>query len=345
MKSHLPLFMLLVLAIFLIIPFTEQTAIAKRVPMGHPSLSVNLVEGPDPRFDFIIIEDEKTIESLKNDVDARLYGIFDMIILPEIRKTFDERRDIYSDNYVEGIWGQYDLNESKLSILIGKVPEEYGCNTDYCAHRIVTVDALANLKPANFRQVGFSIAVYESMERGGAYEQMVERILIKATTEAKVLFSEGASVLEDNKNTLLEEGTIVEQLLLRQYEDISRISVLFLPSELGVASTAKKPLDVVITSNSYYERSWSYNYSSAQSGQQPSPEMLQACEELGIEEQDCSDRTIAQKRVRDQLPMSDEEIQRIEDQETQINNSMYMIGIGAAIAGVIAFVTLRGKTR
>jgi hypothetical protein len=183
------------------------------------------------------------------------------------------------------------------------------------------------------------------MERGGAYEQMVERILIKATTEAKVLFSEGASVLEDNKNTLLEEGTIVEQLLLRQYEDISRISVLFLPSELGVASTAKKPLDVVITSNSYYERSWSYNYSSAQSGQQPSPEMLQACEELGIEEQDCSDRTIAQKRVRDQLPMSDEEIQRIEDQETQINNSMYMIGIGAAIAGVIAFVTLRGKTR
>ncbi len=243
--------MLIVLTILLLIPFSEQPVFAKRVPMGHPSLVVHLLAGPDSRSDFMIVEDEETIQTLKTDVDAKLYGILDRIILPEIRKEFDEKRNIYSDSYVEGISGYYDLDNSKLDILISNVPPEHGCNTEGCAHRRVTAQVPAELKPSNFKQMGFSIAVYQNMTRDLGYDDLVERIMMKATTEAEVLFSEAANVLEHNRERLMEDGTAIEIILLSQYEDISRISVLFLASEPGVSSE-KKPLDIVIKSNSYY---------------------------------------------------------------------------------------------
>ncbi|MGI0014828.1 MAG: hypothetical protein ACREBU_15520, partial [Nitrososphaera sp.] len=175
----------------------------------------------------------------------------DRIILPEIRKEFDEKRNIYSDSYVEGISGYYDLDNSKLDILISNVPSEHGCNTEGCAHRRVTAQVPAELKPSNFKQMGFSIAVYQNMTRDLGYDDLVERIMMKATTEAEVLFSEAANVLEHNRERLMEDGTAIQIILLSQYEDISRISVLFLASEPGVSSE-KKPLDIVIKSNSYY---------------------------------------------------------------------------------------------
>jgi hypothetical protein len=42
--------------------------------------------------------------------------------------------------------------------------------------------------------------------------------------------------------------------------------------------------------------------------------------------------------------ISDEQRKEIENQQNQINNSLYMIGIGATIAGIIGFIALR-KTR
>jgi hypothetical protein len=68
--------------------------------------------------------------------------------------------------------------------------------------------------------------------------------------------------------------------------------------------------------------------------------MLEECEEIGITSEDCSEKEILIKRSEGRLPISEEEQKRIEEQQNQINNSMYMIGIGAAIAGAIAFVTL-----
>jgi hypothetical protein len=325
-----------------LVTLSPQYVSAKRAPMGHPSLFVTLYASSDPFIQYVIVEDEETIKKLKNDIDEKLYRLFDMIILPEIRKELDQKRNIYSDSYVESIWGYYDFNDSMLDILIAKVPPKYDCNTESCAHRVLAVETPAELRLSHFHHLAFSIAVYEDMGRDGEYDHMSELIAMKASTEAKVLFSEAAKVIEDNKEVLLEGGTAIEHILLRQYEDISRVSVLFLPFEPSVSSS-KKPLDIVITSNSHYERSGAYNYSSQQSEQQPSPEKLQECEDLGIDEQDCTDEAIAQKRVRHQLPLSDEERQRIEDQQIQINNSMYMIGIGAASAGVIAFMTLRKR--
>jgi len=342
MYIHVSLFILLVLATFLITPFSPQTVLAKRVPMGHPSLSLNLSVGPDPNFDYIILENEESVETLKTDIGAKLYGIIETVILPEIKKEFDEKRDIYSDSYVEGIWGYHDLKESKLDILIGKVPPEYGCNTQSCAHRKVTVDVPSELELSYIRQIGYSVAVYENMGRGSEYDDFVDRIIRKAATEAKILFYEGANVLEDNKEALLEGGMAIEVILLRQYEDISRISVLFLPFEPGVSST-KKPLDMVITSNSYYERYWSY-YPSQQSEeqqeeQQPSPEMLQECEEIGIEPDRCSEYEILQKRTEGRIAAID--IEELTRQQSAVDNSLWLIGIGAAVAGTTAFFVLR----
>lgn len=316
---------------------SPQYVLAKRVPMGHPSLSVTLYAGSDPRFDFFIVENSKAIETIKNDIDAKLYGIFDMIILPEIKKEFDERRNIYSDSYVEDIRGHLDMNDSTLDILIGKVPAEYGCNEESCAHRKVSVDVPSELRLSYISRIGFSIAVYEEMDRDTGYDQLVERILMKATIESKFLFSEGANVLEENKEMLLKEGTFIEHILLRQYEDISRISVLFLPFEPGVSSSGKKPLDVVITSNSYYERYWSSHVTEDGQGQEPSQEMLQECEELGIEETECSDVAILQKRPHQ--PAIDKDA--IEQRDNAITSSLALIGMGAAGAGTLAVVVIR----
>lgn len=335
--------------LLLAVTLPPEHVLAKRVPMGHPSLFVTLYAGSDPRFDFVIVENVDTIETLKAEIDTKLYRIFDAIVLPEIRKEFVENADIYSNGYVESIRAYLDMNESTLDILIERIPEEYRCS-EGCAHRKVSVDIPAELQLSHFNNIGFSIAVYEQVDSGGVYDQWVERIAMKASTEAKFLFSEGANVFETNKETLLENGSIIEHVLLRQYEDISRITVLFLPSEAGVASSARKPIDVVITSNSYYERYWSSSLSSPseqQSQAEPASELLllQECEELDIDERDCTDdaiaRRLAQERVRDQLPLSDEERKEMEEQRNQINNSMYITGIGAAIAGVIAFITLR----
>lgn len=309
-----------------------QAATAKRVPMGHPSLAVSLAPGPDPNFDFIIVDDEETIETLEADTDTRLYAIFDTIILPEIRKSFDERRGVLSDSYVEDVSGSYEQNYSRLDILISKVPPEYGCTTESCAHRVVTVDLPPELGLSHIGQVLFSIAVYENMGSGAEYDQLVDRIIAKASGEAGVLFSEAANVLEDNKQALLEDGTAIERMLLRQYEDISRISVLFLQSEPGVSSD--KPLDVVITSNSYYERSRSYYEQSWE--EELTPEILQECAELGIDETECSEVAILQAR-RHQLPTDNDST----EQGNAAVDSIALIGIGAAGAGIAAIVAIR----
>jgi hypothetical protein len=339
--SYRFLFLFLAFVFLLMITLSAQYVSAKRAPMGHPSLFVTLYASSDPHNQYVIVEDEQTIEKLKNDIDEKLYRLFDMIVLPEIRKELDQKRNIYSDSYVEGIWGYYDFNESKLDILITKVPPQYDCNAESCAHRILAVETPAELRLSHFHHIAFSIAVYENMGPDPEYDHVSELIAMKASTETKILFSEAAKVIEDNKEVLLESRTAIEHVLLRQYEDISRVSVLFLPFEPSISSS-KKPLDIVITSNSHYERSGAYNYSSQQSEQQTGPEILQECDELGIGEQDCTEKAILQKRSH-QIPLSDEERNKIENQQNQINNTMYMIGIGAAIAGVIAFLTLRKR--
>jgi len=300
--------------------------------MGHPSLVAGLSPGPDPRFDFVVVDGEETIDTLGADIDARLYAIFDTIVLPEIRKSFDERRGVLSDSYVEDVSGSYEQNDSRLDILISKVPPEYGCSTESCAHRTVAVDLPPELELSHIRQVLFSIAVYENMGSGAEYDQLVDRIIAKASGEARVLFSEAANVLEDNKQELLEDGTAIERLLLRQYEDISRISVLFLQSEPGVSD--KKPLDVVITSNSYYERSWSYYEQSGE--EEPTPEVLQECAELGIDEAECSEIAVLEAR-RHQLPTDDDSA----EQGNAAVDSIALIGIGVAGAGIAAIVAIR----
>jgi hypothetical protein len=77
----------------------------------------------------------------------------------------------------------------------------------------------------------------------------------------------------------------------------------------------------------------------------PTPEQLQECQEAGIRLEECSEENILKKRTRDRKPpISDEEWQRIVEQEEAMTNSLWLVGIGATIAGTIAFITLR-RTR
>lgn len=72
-----------------------------------------------------------------------------------------------------------------------------------------------------------------------------------------------------------------------------------------------------------------------------SPSQIEDCRKLGIELSVCSDAAIL-ARQRIHVPVISDEEQRImQDQQNAINSSMYMIGIGAAVAGVVAFITLR----
>lgn len=259
--------------------------------------------GIDSNTSFIIINDEQSFATLKADIGTKAYEIIETIILPEIRNEFDEKKNIYSNNYVEIIGGYYDLQESKLDILVTKIPPDYGCDNESCAHRAIALDLPAELRLSQIRQMSIGIAVHQNMgsaDDSSEYELFVERILRKASSEAKILTSEAANVLEQNKERLFEEGTGVEYLLLRQYTDISRISVLF--ANLGPYEDytyySKKPLDVVITSNSNYERLWALESSlrtGQQEEQQPTAEMLQECDELGIEESECSEIAILQR--------------------------------------------------
>lgn len=77
-------------------------------------------------------------------------------------------------------------------------------------------------------------------------------------------------------------------------------------------------------------------------GRPISPAQIEECKKLGIELSNCNDATILTKeRVNTNPLLSDEEKRIMEDQQNTINNSVYKIGIGAAIAGVVAFITLR----
>lgn len=239
---------------------------AKRIPLSYPSLSLGLAAGVDYTTSYVIIEDEQSLATLKADIATRVHGIIETIIIPEIKKEFDEKKNIYSDNYVEIIGGYYDLNESKLDILVTKIPPDYGCDAQSCAHRIVTVDLPAQLRPSQIRQISLGIAVHQNMgpsDDGKEYDMFVDRVLKKASEEAKILSSEAANVLEDNKERLLEDDTAIGYLSLRQYTDLSRVSVLFgsLQPDASCAIYCQKPIDVVITSNSNYERLWAYESS------------------------------------------------------------------------------------
>jgi hypothetical protein len=262
--------------------------------------------------------------------------------MPEIKKELDERKSVYSKSYIEIISGSYDVSESKLDILVSKIPPDYGCNFESCAHRTVTVNLPTELKLYQIGYIGFKISVLQDLgpfDDGRSYEFFVDLISKKSLQEAKILLSEGATVLEENKETLLQDETTINYIHLRQYEDISRVSIVFcsLDPESHCSIWDKKPIDLVITSNSNYERFWrQQSPPTTEQEEQPTAEILQECEAFGIKEENCSIGAIhASKRQR----ATDMEV--VGEQNSMISDSFTVIGIGAAIAGLIAFVTLR----
>lgn len=70
----------------------------------------------------------------------------------------------------------------------------------------------------------------------------------------------------------------------------------------------------------------------------PTTEQLLECSKLGIDEEDCTEIAILQKHQR-----QTDAKKTIEEQKIQVNNAIYIIGIGAVIAGVFAFITLRKR--
>jgi hypothetical protein len=438
---------------------TAQIVWAKSLPMGHPSLSIILSAGDDPRFDFLIL-DEDSIEGLRDEVNNKMYAILERILLPEVRKQFNEKWEVYANGYIEYVSLNYRVEESSLEIFIAKQPEDYKCDTQGCTVRNVKVEVPADLRLSQIRQVSMFIAVYETP----LDQQLAERILAKGLNEARFLLSEASSILEDKTEELLSDNIPVERFFLRQYEDISRVTILFSPYEPG--DPAKQPIDIVSTENTYYKQAyyralgepelstleiWSgetpiqTNHSNATIGGRICPEpftspgrapvfdpetnaimdpgsavqityfiaspdgmeeerselldsskelcseginksfvldkegiwsvyatatwitlnnytradstreiesnaiilavasdQVQKCGSLGIRPEECDEVEIMRTEPH-QIALSDEEMDRIRDTENQINNSMYIIGIGAAIAGTIAFITLRKR--
>ena len=232
-----------------------QTAWAKNLPMGHPSLILQLRAGDDSRFDFFI-PDEESMNVLDDEVANRVGGIIERFVLPEIKKQFDEKNDVYSDGYIEYISVNYRVDQSRLEILIAKQPEDYGCDTEGCHVMTAIVDVPAELKLSQIGQVSMFIAVYETPDT-----QLVDRIQSKALTEARMLLSAASDVIQEKKSELIADQTPIEWFFLRQYEDISRVTLLFTPFEPG--GLAKEPIDVVDTSNTYYDRVYSDSNSTA----------------------------------------------------------------------------------
>jgi YVTN family beta-propeller protein len=74
------------------------------------------------------------------------------------------------------------------------------------------------------------------------------------------------------------------------------------------------------------------------------PAQLKECDALGIDARDCSESAISQQQARN-AALLEQEMRRAEDERNATNNLMYMVGIGAAIAGVVAFVTLRKRVQ
>jgi hypothetical protein len=70
----------------------------------------------------------------------------------------------------------------------------------------------------------------------------------------------------------------------------------------------------------------------------PTQTQVKECQELGIPSDKCSDIAILQGR---ELEIRDRII--TQEQLEQLDTAMYMIGIGAAIAGIMSFVTLRKR--
>ena len=70
-------------------------------------------------------------------------------------------------------------------------------------------------------------------------------------------------------------------------------------------------------------------------------ELLERCEEFEISAENCSEMEVLKKMQIGKRLISFEEQKRLEEQQNQFRNSMYMIGIGAAAAGATAFLTLR----
>lgn len=89
---------------------------------------------------------------------------------------------------------------------------------------------------------------------------------------------------------------------------------------------------------------WQYYYLNEEApnayGQQPTPEQLQECRELRITPDKCSEQMILQARY-----LQHEEIKRIGWEQSQMDIAMYLIGIAAAIAGIMAFLILRKRKK
>jgi plastocyanin len=70
----------------------------------------------------------------------------------------------------------------------------------------------------------------------------------------------------------------------------------------------------------------------------PSQEQLERCQELGISAEKCNDIAILQSeqiRVRD--------MKMVEYERQQMNTAMYLVGVGAVIAGIMAFFTVKKR--
>ena len=97
----------------------------------------------------------------------KLYAIIETIVLPEIKKQFDEKKDVYTNGYVEYISVNYEAEKSRLTILIAKRPEEHGCYIEGCHLKIVDANVPVELKLSQIRRVGMFMAVHETLDRLG----------------------------------------------------------------------------------------------------------------------------------------------------------------------------------
>lgn len=115
-----------------------------------------------------------------------------------------------------------------------------------------------------------------------------------------------------------------------------RIGVIGIDSIRGfLPSDQIRPFDVYFSTNEDVA-----GQASPQTIGQVTLEMLEECEGLGIDAESCTEVEIAEKRSISTNPLISDEQRRLnEERQDQINNLMYMIGIGVAV-GAIAFVTL-----
>jgi hypothetical protein len=323
----------------------NSVAYAKTTPSSRPDVEVNVLMskqeveseegGTEIKWSYVT---DGTFDRIGSDL-GKLPKVFEIVAMPAVHDFFEQHKSDLAGKYVDtlfiryrpynneifvSVWYSFPLYESMTA---NALPEQYSLElADEVSFKISILKQFPGLDQEHYHSwVDFNILEYN--------------LLPLASVRVEYLSDSMRELYLGNKETLIKDDTtlslpekepiILDSISAVMFQEMSRVDIHYMDRTIGLYGGRITEYDTA-----YFE---SRDYAMQDSEKDPTAEQLQECQELGIDEDNCSDTAILQKIPRHAAI----DVEEMAKKDAAVSSTLAMVGIGAAGVGAIAIITLR----